>query len=92
MSNDAIEFPYRGWLIQVTCDEKDWNPKTKYPRGKNFATIRSSYAFAADAIHALANCVTWTNPSPTMQQLLLELQQPALESRRIQASVLSRPE
>ncbi|MEP0872388.1 hypothetical protein NDA01_21470 [Trichocoleus desertorum AS-A10] len=73
MTNDAIEFLYRGWLIQVTFDEDGWSAKAKHPRGKNFATIKSSFAFAADAIHAAVNYVTWTNPSSTMQHLLQEL-------------------
>ncbi|MBD2095903.1 hypothetical protein H6F90_12170 [Trichocoleus sp. FACHB-591] len=73
MTNDAIEFPYRGWLIRVTFDAAGWTAQAKHPRGKNFATIQSSYAFAADAIQAAVNFVTWANPSRAMQQLLIEL-------------------
>jgi hypothetical protein len=71
--HDAIEFPYRGWLIRVSFDEEGWSAQAKHPRGKHFATIKSSFAFAADAIHAAVNYVTWTNPSSAMQQLLIEL-------------------
>ncbi|MBD2119311.1 hypothetical protein [Trichocoleus sp. FACHB-262] len=73
MTNDAIEFPYRGWLIRVTFDAAGWTAQAKHPRGKNFATIQSSYAFAADAIQAAVHFVTWANPSRAMQQLLIEL-------------------
>jgi hypothetical protein len=71
--HDVIEFPYRGWLIRVSFDEEGWSAQAKHPRGKDFATIKSSFAFAADAIHAAVNYVTWTNPSATMQHLLQEL-------------------
>ncbi|MEP0873599.1 hypothetical protein NDA01_27965 [Trichocoleus desertorum AS-A10] len=73
MTNDAIEFPYRGWLIRVTCDKGGWSAQAKHPRGKNFATIQSSYDFAADAIQAAVHFVTRANPSHAMQQLLIEL-------------------
>jgi hypothetical protein len=71
--HDAIEFPYRGWLIRVTCDKGGWSAQAKHPRGQHFSTIQSSYDFAADAIQAAVHFVTWANPSRAMQQLLIEL-------------------
>jgi hypothetical protein len=73
--HDAIEFPYRGWLIQVTFDEDGWSAKAKHPRGKDFATITRSFPFAADAIHAALSYVTWTAPSAAIHQALQELHQ-----------------
>nr|WP_290224155.1 hypothetical protein [Trichocoleus desertorum] len=72
---NAIDFPYQGWLIRVVPDDQGWTAQAQHPRMKQFCTVAGSFLMASDALQAALSYVTWAAPSSAVHQALQELRQ-----------------